>query len=198
MDATYTQGDVKQVISTSGASPSFTMFGGSGTGAYQSIGFGATTDGVWLPTGGAGIFAGGDGSIHLTKGLGLPWRVQPQLGCLLVVELVRGYGAVSYDNTAKANICAIYTGARVTAPSAILRLQPRLQRRDGGRCDPLDAGQELHVLGRSPVVPPRPEVHGFGHPVADGSQADCSLRVQGPGRRQLERPRSAQLLISIV
>jgi hypothetical protein len=42
------------VISTSGASPNFLIYdpqGGGGTafGAYQSIGFGATTDAVYLP-----------------------------------------------------------------------------------------------------------------------------------------------------
>jgi hypothetical protein len=35
-------------IATSSTSPSFAMFGSSGC-AYQSIGFGATTDGVYLP-----------------------------------------------------------------------------------------------------------------------------------------------------
>src|SRR5258705_1633222 len=57
IDATYAKGDTKAVVSTSGASPSFAMFGGSGLGgAYQSIGFGQTADGVYLPgflTGGA-------------------------------------------------------------------------------------------------------------------------------------------------
>jgi len=36
------------VISTSATSPSFAIFGGSSF-AYQSVGFGATTDGLWLP-----------------------------------------------------------------------------------------------------------------------------------------------------
>jgi hypothetical protein len=44
IDATWSKGDTKQVISTSAASPTFTMFSGTGrAGAYQSIGFGATT-----------------------------------------------------------------------------------------------------------------------------------------------------------
>ena len=50
IDATYAKGDTKAVISTSGASPSFAMFGGTGrAGAYQSIGFGQTSDAVYLP-----------------------------------------------------------------------------------------------------------------------------------------------------
>jgi hypothetical protein len=51
-DATYAKGVTKQVISTSGASPSFAMFGGTGRpGAYQSIGFGQTADAVYVPGG---------------------------------------------------------------------------------------------------------------------------------------------------
>ena len=45
MDASYAKGDTKNVISTSAASPNFAMFGGSSIG-YQSVGFGATTDGA--------------------------------------------------------------------------------------------------------------------------------------------------------
>ena len=40
IDASYAVGTTKNVISTSGGSPSFAMFGGSGLG-YQSVGFGA-------------------------------------------------------------------------------------------------------------------------------------------------------------
>ena len=48
VDASYAKGATKNVIATSGSSPSFAMFGDSGF-AYQSVGFGATTDGVYLP-----------------------------------------------------------------------------------------------------------------------------------------------------
>jgi hypothetical protein len=51
IDATYAKGDTKTVISTSSASPSFAMFGSSGVGAYQSIGFGQTADAVYVPGG---------------------------------------------------------------------------------------------------------------------------------------------------
>ena len=52
IDVSYAKGDTKAVISTSSASPSFAMFGGSGrAGAYQSIGFGQTSDAVYV-TGG--------------------------------------------------------------------------------------------------------------------------------------------------
>ncbi|KRR21801.1 porin [Bradyrhizobium retamae] len=50
IDATYAKGSTKSVVSTSGASPSFVMFGDTGlAGGYQSIGFGQTADGVYLP-----------------------------------------------------------------------------------------------------------------------------------------------------
>jgi hypothetical protein len=50
VDATYAKGDTKEVIATSGGSPSFAMFGSTGrVGAYQSLGFGQTADAVFLP-----------------------------------------------------------------------------------------------------------------------------------------------------
>src|SRR5437763_699340 len=59
MDVSYDKGLTQNVIATAAASPSFAMFGGTGlAGAYQSVGFGATTDAVYLP------IAGGDGSLH--------------------------------------------------------------------------------------------------------------------------------------
>ena len=48
IDVSYAKGSTKQVISTSGSSPNFAMFSDSGFG-YQSVGFGATTDGVYFP-----------------------------------------------------------------------------------------------------------------------------------------------------
>ena len=72
VDVSYAKGATKNVIATSGTSPSFAMFGGSGF-AYQSVGFGATTDGVYIPG------AGGTGGIA-DVGLGYPGRVQSQLG----------------------------------------------------------------------------------------------------------------------
>jgi hypothetical protein len=55
------------VIATSGASPSFAMFSGTGRlGAYQSVGFGATTDAVYLPA-----INGGTGDLKLTEAWGV-------------------------------------------------------------------------------------------------------------------------------
>ena len=73
IDASYAKGDTKNVIATSSTSPSFAMFGGSGRG-YQSVGFGATTDGVYSAD-----------QRHRTHGcLRCSWRLQPQLGSELV------------------------------------------------------------------------------------------------------------------
>ncbi|WP_454616430.1 porin [Bradyrhizobium cenepequi] len=109
LDATYAVGDTKQVISTSAASPSFAMFGStSRLGAYQSVGFGATTDGVYLPAA-----FGGDGSIHLTKAWGIRGAFNHNWDPYWSTSLFGSYSAVSYDNTAKAFICANYTGTKV-------------------------------------------------------------------------------------
>jgi Porin subfamily len=52
IDASFSHGATKAVVSTSGASPNFVMYGSSGApGAYQSIGFGQTSDAVYVPGG---------------------------------------------------------------------------------------------------------------------------------------------------
>jgi hypothetical protein len=118
IDATWSKGDTKQVISTSGASPTFTMFGGSGR-AYNSIGFGATTDAVWLPA-----FAGGDGSLHLTEAYGVRGAFNHNWDPYWSSSLFGSYAAVRYDGTAKLNICTQYTAARVTNASADYSCNP--------------------------------------------------------------------------
>jgi hypothetical protein len=64
IEASYALGDTKSVFSTAGTTPNFAMFGGSGR-AYQSIGFGATTDAIFLPTAN-----GGTGNLKLTESWG--------------------------------------------------------------------------------------------------------------------------------
>src|SRR5829696_2682300 len=52
IDASYAHGATKAVVSTSGGSPNFAMFGSTGiAGGYQSIGFGQTADAVFVPGG---------------------------------------------------------------------------------------------------------------------------------------------------
>jgi hypothetical protein len=105
MDASYAKGATKYIISTSAASPSFAMFGGtSAPGAYESIGFGATTDAVYLP-----VAAGGDGSLHLTESFGIRGAFNHNWDPYWSSSLYGAYAAVRYDGTAKAFMCANYT-----------------------------------------------------------------------------------------
>jgi hypothetical protein len=103
LDVSWSKGDIRSTIGTSGGSvPAFAMFGGSGVG-YQSIGFGAATDGVFLP-----VSAGGDGSIHLTEGFGFRGAFNHNWDPYWSSSLFGGISAVRYDGTAKANFCAAY------------------------------------------------------------------------------------------
>jgi len=115
IDASYAKGDTKMVIATDATSPSFVMFGGSGRlGAYQSVGFGATTDAVYLP-----VFAGGDGSLHLTTSYGVRGAFNHNWDPYWSSSLFGSYSAVRYDGTAKAMACANYIGTRTVANGGI-------------------------------------------------------------------------------
>jgi len=110
-DATWAKGDTKNVISTSASSPNFLMLGGTKgqLGANQSIAFGATTDGVYLP-----VAAGGDGSMHLTTAYGVRGAFNHNWDPYWSSSLFGGMGWVRYDSTAAANYCATFyasTGA---------------------------------------------------------------------------------------
>jgi porin-like protein len=105
IDASYAKGDTKNVISTSAASPSFLMYGAAGgggfaPGSYDSIGFGATTDAVFLP-----VAAGGDGSIHLTEAYGIRGAFNHNWDPYWSSSLFGSYSAVRYDGVAKGYIC---------------------------------------------------------------------------------------------
>jgi Porin subfamily len=108
-DASYAIGDTKEVISTTAASPNFAMFGGSGVGAYQSIGLGVTTDAVWLP-----VTSGGDGSLKLTKSWGIRGAFNHNWDPYWSTSLYGTYAAVRYDGTvgdlttAKGAYCAAF------------------------------------------------------------------------------------------
>ena len=127
IDATYALGDTKNVISTSSASPNFLMFGGTRrAGAYQSIGFGATTDAVWLPnrptTGavnGAGIF--GDNQLKLTEAYGVRGAFNHNWDPYWSSSLFGSASAVWYNGTvrnlttAKGQYCATYVTGKVVS-----------------------------------------------------------------------------------
>jgi hypothetical protein len=132
IDASYAKGDTKNVIATSAASPSFAMFGGTGrAGAYQSIGFGQTSDGVYAPagiqfggTGVAGTAAnpGGDGSIKLVEAYGIRGAFNHNWDPYWSSSLFGSASAVRYNgagpvatalltgdlNSAKGQWCAAY------------------------------------------------------------------------------------------
>ncbi|MDB5551848.1 MAG: hypothetical protein JWL86_1832 [Rhizobium sp.] len=104
-DATWAKGDTKNVISTSSTSPNFLMVGGGNgqLGTGQSLAFGATTDGVYLP-----IASGGDGSIHLTTAYGIRGAFNHNWDPYWSSSLFGGMGWVRYDGTAQANYCAAF------------------------------------------------------------------------------------------
>jgi hypothetical protein len=127
VDATYAMGDTKEVISTSSTSPSFAMFSGSNhPGAYQSIGFGATTDAVWLPnhaTTGPVTTAGflGTGDLKLTEAYGIRGAFNHNWNANWSSSLFGSYSAVRYRGTtgdlatAKGQYCAAYGVGKVVS-----------------------------------------------------------------------------------
>jgi len=118
IDASWSKGDTKNVISTSATSPSFAMFSGtSRPGAYQSIGLGLTTDATYLPT-----YLGGDGSLHLTTAWGVRGAFNHNWDPYWSTSLFGSYVAVRYDDVQKAGICANFVGALPGQPAATIRV----------------------------------------------------------------------------
>ncbi|MBR1122015.1 porin [Bradyrhizobium lablabi] len=97
VDVSYTKGDTKNVIATGGTSPNFAMFGGSGFG-YQSVGFGATTDGIYLP----GL--GGTGGIILTQAWGIRGAFNHNWDPYWSSSVFGSYSSVRYDGGTNDNI----------------------------------------------------------------------------------------------
>ncbi|SHH43889.1 porin [Bradyrhizobium erythrophlei] len=102
-DTTWAKGDTKNVISTSAPSPNFLMLGGvpGQFGPANSIAFGATTDGTYLP-----IAAGGDGTMHLTSAYGVRGAFNHNWDPYWSSSLFGGMGWVRYDATQRANFCS--------------------------------------------------------------------------------------------
>jgi hypothetical protein len=121
VDVSYAKGNTKNVIATSGTSPNFAMFGGSGT-AYQSIGFGATTDGVYLP--------GVTGGIKLTDAYGVRGAFNHNWNPYWSSSLFGSYSAVRYNGaagdltTAKGAYCAAYVASNPGLKSADFSCNP--------------------------------------------------------------------------
>lgn len=97
VDVSYTKGDTKNVIATGGTSPNFAMFGGSSFG-YQSVGFGATTDGIYMP----GL--GGTGGIILTQAWGIRGAFNHNWNAEWSSSLFGSYSSVRYDGGTNDNI----------------------------------------------------------------------------------------------
>ena len=101
IDASYSRGDTKNVISTSAASPSFLIYGASSgvnraPGTYDSIGFGNTTDGTYAP----------GGAIQLTEAYGVRGAFNHNWSPFWSSSLFGSYSQVRYNGTASAIICA--------------------------------------------------------------------------------------------
>jgi hypothetical protein len=126
IDASYAKGDTKNVISTSGATPNFAMFSGTGrAGAYQSIGFGVSNDGIWLPA-----FAGGTGDIKLTEAFGVRgafnhnWDPYWSSSLFGSASAVRYNGSATDITSAKGQYCAAYVVSNPGAKSADFSCNP--------------------------------------------------------------------------
>jgi len=117
-DVSWSKGDIKNTNGTSSSVRPYAIFGSSGT-AYQSLGFGVATDGVFLP-----VAAGGDGRIHLTEGFGLRGAFNHNWDPYWSSSLFGGFAAVRYDGTAKAGFCAAYASSNPGFRSADFSCNP--------------------------------------------------------------------------
>jgi hypothetical protein len=91
------------------------MFSGTGrAGAYQSLGFGVTTDAVYLP-----VFAGGTGDLKLTEAWGVRgafnhnWDPYWSTSIFGSASFVHYNGVVGDLTTAKGQYCAVYAVGKV-------------------------------------------------------------------------------------
>jgi hypothetical protein len=109
IDASWAKGDTKNVIATSATSPSFLMYGGvpGQFGSNGSVGFGATTDALYLP---GSIFDGGGSTLHLTTAYGVRGAFNHNWDPYWSSSLFGSYSAVRYDGTAQAEYCAAFNG----------------------------------------------------------------------------------------
>jgi len=114
-DASWAKGDTKNVISTTATSPNILMLGGTAGqfGSAGSIGFGATTDGIYAP----------GGAIHLTESYGVRGAFNHNWDPYWSSSLFGGMGWVRYDSTAAGNYCAAY-GATVAGLNTTYTCNP--------------------------------------------------------------------------
>jgi hypothetical protein len=96
IDATFAKGDTKAVVSTSGGSPQFIMFGNTGVpGAYQSLGIGVATDAIY-----SGGFGGGaTNGLILTNAWGIRGAFNHNWDPYWSSSLWGSYGQVRYSGS---------------------------------------------------------------------------------------------------
>jgi len=112
------------------------MFGGSGSGAYQSVGFGATSGGLYFPG------AGGTNGIVLTSAWGIRGAFNHNWDPYWSSSLFGSYSSVRYDGGTNDNINGLGVS---TAQGSLLRGLRRNSRRPGccrQRC------RQLHLQPR--------------------------------------------------
>ncbi|MDI1267146.1 MAG: porin [bacterium] len=117
IDVSYAKGDTKNVISTSGGSPSYLMYSGTGrAGAYQSIGFGQTSDAVFMP-----VLNGGTGDIKLVEAWGVRGAFNHNWDPYWSSSLFGSYAQVKYNGnalditSAKGQWCANYNAGKAVS-----------------------------------------------------------------------------------
>lgn len=104
VQAVYADGNTRQVFDTL-FPQTFSMFSGSGVGAYQSIGFAGISDGVF----------GTGGSIETTKSWGVRGGYTHNWNPYWSSAIYGGYASLSYSSTAKGLICTNFAAAFGTA-----------------------------------------------------------------------------------
>jgi hypothetical protein len=199
IDASYAKGTTKNVIATSGTSPNFAMFGDSGFG-YQSVGFGATTDGVYMPG------AGGTGGIALTTAWGVRGAFNHNWDPYWSSSLFGAYSAVRYDGGANDNLLGAGTTSAKGAYCAAFAASHPGQALAGNAagnytCNPTSTSRSSAPTSADVSVRPTfwaklsgsistRDVGLFGvH--GDRSKPTTALRVQGIRIRSCSGPRPA-------
>ena len=117
VDATYAKGNTKAVISSSGSSPSFAIFGQGNGATYQSVGLGFTSDGIY-----SGTNAANGGAIQLTDSYGVRAAFIHNWSPEWQSALWGSYSRVNYNATATALYCTNY--ARIGGIGAAFTCNP--------------------------------------------------------------------------
>ena len=149
IDATYSKGNTKAVISTSGGSPNFAMFGNTGiAGAIRASAL-VKLDGVYVP--------GGDRWLKLTDAWGVrgafnhnwdPYWSTSLWGSYARSSAIQWQRNLTQSRFApRVSACANYHAGRPVCWSGYYSCNPDYQHCPGWCGHPLDSRQELDVLG---------------------------------------------------